>query len=345
MSEETLYLLTASTGWVDPCSVPNTAVLPSLQRKIDDLQLQRAKDTKKGKTKGTANGKPEETGNGKPGETGYIYHTQCKKTGVTLNYYIEKKSYVCKFCAKDCFTKWRLARHERTHTGVKPFQCNECGRAFGDKSNLVQHSKVHTVHVGKPFRCDICGKAYSQSRVLKQHVRAHRKNGELDEKQSTKQDYLKGDLEIHKEGDGEQAFQFNTANDEFSHNENVLGHKEGDDWWCDICARMFRGKAALLVHLKNHNHNRLFECSFCGKGFKDNSHLNEHERYHVAEKQWACDLCGKHFTRKGDLNRHLKIHSGERVFQCVFCGKGFFDNSTLKEHLRIHTGGDMLDVH
>ncbi|KAL1984501.1 hypothetical protein VTN96DRAFT_9100 [Rasamsonia emersonii] len=51
---------------------------------------------------------------------------------------------VCKDCQK-AFTKpEHLRRHERSHTGSKPFVCKECGRPFARQDALARHGKLHS---------------------------------------------------------------------------------------------------------------------------------------------------------------------------------------------------------
>ena len=46
------------------------------------------------------------------------------------------------------------------YTRHKPYQCNQCGKAFFTKFNLVYLERMHNV---EPYHCYQCGKAFTNS--------------------------------------------------------------------------------------------------------------------------------------------------------------------------------------
>ena len=50
----------------------------------------------------------------------------------------------CSFCQKAFHKGEHLRRHERSHTGHKPFMCKNCNRSFSRQDSLIRHEKLHT---------------------------------------------------------------------------------------------------------------------------------------------------------------------------------------------------------
>ncbi|XP_076769337.1 zinc finger protein 431-like isoform X2 [Arvicanthis niloticus] len=75
---------------------------------------------------------------------------------------------------EQCQTSRSHERHERSHTGEKPHECNHCGKAFSCHSSLQKHKRTHTGE--KPHECNQCGKAFSHQSGLQYHNRALDRN-------------------------------------------------------------------------------------------------------------------------------------------------------------------------
>ncbi|KAK9519830.1 hypothetical protein VZT92_022535 [Zoarces viviparus] len=91
-------------------------------------------------------------------------------------------AYKCIKCSKVFSTSHGLEVHvRRSHSGIRPFACEICGKTFGHGVSLEQHKAVHSQERSfdckicgeKPHKCQVCGKAFSQSSNLITHSRKH----------------------------------------------------------------------------------------------------------------------------------------------------------------------------
>lgn len=133
---------------------------------------------------------------------------------------------------------------------------------------------------------------------------------------------------------------FTSENDLALH--NAIAHREGEDFVCPTCNKVFASRTLLTRHFAIHTSSifRPYVCSECGKSFFHYSSFHAHKKSHADIRDYSCTECSKAFRSLSHLNRHRKTHtkSKHKIHECSDCGKKFSERYNLTAHMNTHLG-------
>uniref|UniRef100_A0A182Y8H4 Zinc finger protein Xfin n=1 Tax=Anopheles stephensi TaxID=30069 RepID=A0A182Y8H4_ANOST len=237
-----------------------------------------------------------------------------------IHYHEQMGTFKCQYCERVFGTRARLERHERVHTGERPYACHLCPKTFIHSGQLATHISRHNNERG--HLCAQCGKAFLSKAMLRQHQESH----ETHSTRKVSTTYKMRPRPCQYAGCNHLARTYHAY---YLHRlRHEMAHR------CDVCGRRFARDCEMRRHRRiYHSSEHPFKCEQCSKTFLSSQSYREHMDSHANLRRFECDICDKKFVRRRNLVNHRMSHSNARPYRCEDCDSATFKyKSDLNRH-------------
>lgn len=156
--------------------------------------------------------------------------------------YISQKVHICDHCGKKFTDKGNFNLHVLRHSGVKPFECPECGQKEFNRYILNIHIRVK--HRGeKPYACQFCDERFVHSTMRSRH-----------------------ENRVHRNKKTPKNFKCNYCDKRYESNyqraKHEVVHTGERNFHCEVCKVSFTRNSNLKTHYRSRQHqNKLIAMS------------------------------------------------------------------------------------
>uniref|UniRef100_A0A182KA94 C2H2-type domain-containing protein n=1 Tax=Anopheles christyi TaxID=43041 RepID=A0A182KA94_9DIPT len=313
------------------------------RRKAREMKL-KSTDKSKDKTDGNNQARQQE----KDERIKEFYTLECEICSILLDDFVQLQEHYqlvhdtrgyIRCCNKQLFHRYTLLDHIAVHRGT--IRCEVCDRTYKTKRYLALHmAKSHGTEEDRPFKCNKCGLAYPKQYLLRSHQLMHvQAECHICKKVLSSNYALKVHITQMHSDDGNQIcatcgkmFRTKAAMDR--HIKEHMGLEPIERKQCQYCQKWFNGKYNLNKHIRflHNEQGQVFRCDICAHESPNSRALSYHkQRVHVQEKH-ECEHCGKRFKRKLYLREHIASHTNVPLYTCEYCGMKFNSHANHFTH-------------